>query len=305
MLLGLVPATVGAQEANPKFQYGKLEKVKDVEWKALAKAGLVYSSGNSQVTNVTAGLSISRKSPWNKFALDAGAAYARSFVWVASDANLDGFIDPTDPAELRKDFQTTANNWFAKARYDRFFTTNNSLYIAALGAGDRPAGKEFFGGGQIGYSRQLVKDKYTDIQAELGYDVSYENYLDPPAGKPGSVTIHSARLFVGAHFKLQENTVLASSVEVLSNLNKENVANASTRSNHVPGLEDTRVYFKTGLTTKIYKNISLGVSFTLKYDNNPALLPAIKDAPQWLPGVEPFAKALDTVTEAVLVVNFL
>ena len=44
-------------------------------------------------------------------------------------------------------------------------------------------------------------------------------------GAPGSVNIHSARLFFGGTLKLHENTSLASSIEVLTNLNKENVAN--------------------------------------------------------------------------------
>jgi hypothetical protein len=69
---------------------------------------------------------------------------------------------------------TTTNNWLTKARYDRFFTANNSGYAAGQAAADRIAGKSFAGGGQVGYSRQLYKNDRPPCVSELGYDYSYE-----------------------------------------------------------------------------------------------------------------------------------
>lgn len=314
LVVGLLPALASAQEANPKFQYGKLEEMKVVEWKALVKAGLIYSTGNSQMVNVTAAFGLSRKDTWNKFALDGGFAFAKSSIFVVNDyhdgaGNLapDGLIQPD---EFYRQKQTSANNWNVKARYDRFFTKNNSGYAAGLAAGDEVAGKQFFGGAQAGYSRQIVKNPRGELLGEIGYDYSYEKYLNPAAGSPGSVNIHSARLFFGGALKLHENTSLASSIEVLTNLNKENVANWQTGSNKLPGLEDTRINYKAGLTTKLWKNLSFGVTFTLKYDNNPALRPAPKgfafdDTTFPQTDRSRFAQRLDTITEAVLIVNFL
>ena len=311
----VLPALASAQgEANPKFEYAKHVELKKVEWKALVKAGLIYSTGNSQLTNFTAGFGLSRQDPWNKIALDGGFAFAKSSLLVANDVHdangnpvSDGLIQQDEFSRQR---QTSANNWNLKARYDRFFTKNNSGYVAALGAGDQVAGKEFFGGGQIGYSRQIVKTPKAELLGEIGYDFSYENYMNPAAGKPGDVQIHSARIFFGGTYKLLENTGFASSIEVLSNLNKENVANYQTGSDHLPGLEDTRVVFKAGVSTKLWKNLSLGVNFTLKYDNNPSLRPApagfaFDEATFPQSNKARFGERLDTMTEVVLIVNFL
>jgi hypothetical protein len=325
LVVGLLPALASAQgEANPKFEYAKHEELKKVEWKALVKAGLIYSSGNSQLTNFTAGFGLSRKDTWNKFALDGGFAFAKSSIFVANDVHdangnpgADGLIQPD---EFYRSRQTSANQWNVKARYDRFFTKNNSAYVAGLAAGDQVAGKEFFGGGQAGYSRQIIKTLRAELLGEIGYDFSYEKYLNPAAGTAGSVNIHSARLFLGGSYKLMENTSFASSIEVLSNLSKEKVSNWQTGSDHLPAMEDTRINYKAAISTKLWKNISLGVAFTLKYDNNPALRPAPKGFafdevtfPIRIPtgpttgdgNHDRFAVKLDTITELVLIVTFL
>ena len=53
------------------------------------------------------------------------------------------------------------------------------------------------GGGQLGYSRQLVKTDKNMLVAEIGYDFSYESYVEQPGKTLDPVSIHSARLFVG------------------------------------------------------------------------------------------------------------
>ena len=75
-------------------------------------------------------------------------------------------------------------------------------------------------------------------------------------------------------------------------------------------MEDVRVNFKAGVSTKLWKNISLGLTYTMKYDNNPALRPApggfsFDDANFGLTNRARFADRTDHVTEAVLIVNFI
>src|SRR6266700_3033778 len=65
-------------QKDPKFDYGKQEEVKAVEWKAQAKGGFAMTTGNSQTTNGTLAASVSRKEGNNKLALEGGAAYGRS-----------------------------------------------------------------------------------------------------------------------------------------------------------------------------------------------------------------------------------
>ena len=96
----------------------------------------------------------------NKFSFDAAMNYGTSNI-LASQV----MPDPNDPTGMtllvtgiERRQVTSTNNWVTKARYDRFFTTNNAGYASALAAADRIAGKSFAGGGQVGYSRQLIKN---------------------------------------------------------------------------------------------------------------------------------------------------
>ncbi|HJX64550.1 MAG TPA: large conductance mechanosensitive channel protein MscL, partial [Polyangia bacterium] len=144
-----------------------------VEWKAQGKGGFMLTSGNSQATNATFGVNASRKQGNNKLALEGGLAYGKSNNLVPQKGP-----DPANPTGsvvtgYDRPTVVSANNWAAKVRYDRFLTENNSLYVSGQAAGDKVAGKKFFGGGQAGYSRQLLKDSMNLVVAELGYDFSY------------------------------------------------------------------------------------------------------------------------------------
>ncbi len=122
------------------------------------------------------------------------------------------------------------------------------------------------------------------------------------------MTIHSARIFVGQTSKLTDATSAFANVETLLNLNSESTLNADDdtgMTKTVDPLSDTRVNIKAGLTTTLWKNISFSFGFTLKYDHNPAPLPAPKGAPAYAAGFQPFAETVDTITEAALIVNFL
>ena len=57
--------------------------------------------------------------------------------------------------------------------------------------------------------------------AELGYDLSYERYVQVPSTTHDPVTIHSARLFAGETLTLTKATGITASVEALFNLNTE------------------------------------------------------------------------------------
>lgn len=314
VLLVLAASGTARAQSNPTFTFAKAEDVKvepnkppAVEWKAQVKGGLMLTSGNSQSTNASFGAIASRKEGNNKLALEAGAAYGHSNVTTPH------YVDPTvampvidriDRTEI-----TTTNNWLFKGRYDRFFTPNNSAYASGQAAADKIAGKSFYGGGQIGYSRQLYKSPMHLAVAELGYDFSYERYIQPPMKTIDPVTIHSARVFVGESLKLTPETGFNASVEALFNLNKEDKAlNVSTGTPGVDPFHDTRVVGKLGATTTLLKRLSIGFGFTVKYDQNPAPLPIPSGAASgasFMPGFQPFAEKVDTLTELNLIYTFL
>jgi hypothetical protein len=285
-----------------------------VEWKVQSKGGFIMTSGNSQATNVTVGVNGSRKEGNNKLELEGVVAYGRSKNLVAT-ADSTGAIQSVDRQEV-----TSTNNWATKGRYDRFLTENNVAYASTQWAGDKIAGKTLFGGGQVGYSRQLRKDKWNLVLAELGYDFSYERYVQQTGKIIDPVTIHSARILVGETLSLTSATGLTASVEALFNLNHETKAlNASDGSTGVDAFHDTRINGKVGISTNLFKKLSLGVSFTIKYDQNPAPrpVPSVVVAPvgttipagtiisypasyfSW-----EFAEKVDTLTEVTLLYSF-
>jgi hypothetical protein len=284
------------------------------EWKVQSKGGLLLTSGNSQATNVTFGINGSRKEGNNKLSLEGGMAYGRSKNLYAHTVRDQGAENAAVIDYLDRKTVVSTNNWAAKGRYDRFLSENNTAYASTQWAGDKIAGKTLFGGGQVGYSRQLYKSEMHLVVAELGYDFSYERYVQPAGKKVDPVTIHSARILLGEVLSLTETTGLTASVETLLNLNKETKAiDASNGEKGVKAFNDTRVNAKLGITTSLWKKLSLGLSFAMKYDQNPAPrpVPASSDA---LPGDTvsypgtyvswAFADKYDTLTEATLIYTF-
>ena len=316
IVVATLPATLMSVAAYaqtaPKFDFAKPEEVKLVQWKAQVKAGALLTSGNSQTKGGTVAGTVSRKAGGNRFAFDAAAAYGQS----NNPTSVVG-PDPNDPTgmmtpavlEIGRTSVVSTNNWITKARYDRFFTANNSGYLSAQAAGDKVAGKTFYGGGQIGYSRQLVANAVHTAVAEIGYDFSHERYVQQPMKTIDPITIHSARVFVGDQAKLTSETGATVSLEALFNLNAEDKAlNVNTGMPGVEALHDTRVIGKAGLTTTLAKRLSIGFTFTLKYDQNPAALPVPPGTPAgvgFATGFTPFAEKIDTLVEATLIYTFL
>lgn len=278
---------------DPKFEFARTEEVEvvqAVEWKASAQAGLVITTGNTRTRTVSGSARASRKAGNNKLQIELGGAYADSRVYLAEDGNANGVLDP---GEVTLDqAQITSQSWAAKARYDRFLTTRNALYLSALISADRPAGKELVGGAQGGYSRLLYKSARHELVAETGYDMSYE---DPVVG--GGVAIHSGRVFAGYEGKLSADTGVSGAVELLSNMNS-----LATAAGRVAAFEDTRINATAALTTTLYGKLSFRFAVTAKYDNAPS------PRPFKLPYADGFiilADELDTRTEATLIINFL
>lgn len=280
-ILGAGPAL-----ADPKFEYGKAEEVKDVkgtEWNASAEAGVVFTTGNSETITATGGLKAARKEGNNKLSIEASAAYAKSGIRVLDDQNGNMLID--NEGEIRSVRTITAETFAGKLRYDRFLTTFNSLFIAALASRDVPAGRNRVLGAQLGYSRQLYKSDKAEAVGEFGADYSNE---DLASGEP--VSIISARAFVGYKAEMTAGTTFETSLEGLTNLNEETLpTGADGRIGR-----DTRVNFKASISAKIGKNLAFQSSMEARYDHRPGPLPVAGLAP----GFVPEATRMDTIMKA-------
>ncbi|NVB81663.1 MAG: DUF481 domain-containing protein [Kofleriaceae bacterium] len=288
-----------AAAGDPKFEYGKKDDVKDVdgvEWNATAEAGLVFTTGNSESLTATGGIKASRKTGDNRLQLEGSATYAKSSTRVLLDRNDNGMVD--DATEITNVDAVTAETLAGKLRYDRYLTDLNSLFIAALGSRDIPAGKEAVIGGQAGYSRSLHKTEHSNTVGELGYDFSYEDTVAGPA-----ISIHSARAFMGHHAAMTEGADLDASIEILTNLNKENLTTVDDDGNLRDGsaFQDTRVNTKIAISAKIGANLAFSSSIEVKYDRRPSPL-AVKNLAM---GFVPEASPLDTVMKASFIYTFV
>jgi len=294
----LIPCVAAA--GDPKFEYGKADEVKDVkgvEWKATAEAGLVFTTGNSETTTASGGIKASRKSNNNKLAIEASGAYAKSGLLVLLDKNGNGTVD--DESELVSAQTITAETLASKLRYDRFLSELNSLFIAALASRDTPAGKEVVLGGQLGYSRSLRKTKTSLTLGEFGYDYSHEDLVAPGP----SISIHSARAFLGHHATMTEGADVDASVEVLTNLNSEKLTTMTRDGKPADGgpFQDTRINAKLAISAKIGANLAFQSSLEVKYDRRPGPLP-VKNLAM---GFTPEADNLDTIMKASFIYTFV
>lgn len=281
--------------AQPAFEKAgnaaDVKDVKEVDWTAKAEAGLVSSTGNSRTTTVTGSADIVRKDKDNKVELTVNGTYARATTRTATDANGDGAIGP---GEIGSATAVSAENALTKLRYDRYLTPLDALYAAALAGLDKPAGKDFQGGFQVGYSRGLYKTETHEVLGEVGYDLSYVSLA---AGS--SSTIHSARAFVGYKGKVKEETAVEASLEALFNGNT-----VTYGMREATAFKASRLNAMIGVTTALSSKISLSASLTAKYEQFPAPLPKIGTLP-FAAGFEPAADKLDTLTKLSLIVKFL
>jgi hypothetical protein len=275
-LLACLPSLAWAQD--PEFQYAdqkakdELAAAKDVEWKAVAQAGVLLATGNAPLRSLTGGLSAFRKANQNKFQLEASATLVNAYV-------VTGVVD----GEAVRERQVLSRALSARGRYDRFLTGSDTLYATAGYLKDDPAGKRHVAGGQIGYSRLVLTGAPGELVSEIGYDFSYEIPLTGDG-----LDIHSARVFAGYTRKLGAETGLDASAEGLFNVNQT--------SAEIDAFEDIRLLGKLGVTTQLLADISLRVGFEARFDNAPAELAFM--------GLPYRAEKLDTKAEATIIVNF-
>jgi hypothetical protein len=287
-----LPAAAPADD--PKFPYGKKDELQKLPpWAASVTLGFGLTTGNAEALNFSGAASASHRcDPDNMLTLDANAAIQRSTIETANDANGDGVIGP---GEVQSITQSVSEAWYTKLRYDHFFDLN-AIYAFVFAGGDIPAGKQFVGGAQVGYSRALWKTPTSELVGEIGFDYTYQRYV---VGDPNAINIASLRAFLGYLGTPNKDLQYNASVEYLGNLNSEN-----TPTGEVGSFGDNRLLAKLGVTWKIFGDGSLGFRFRALYDSAPAPKPPPAGF-SWAPGYQPLAKEWDTFTELVLVYKLL
>lgn len=246
----------------------KDEKAKDARELSLNAGGLA-ATGNSKSYSATAGASYRLRRGDNMFSFVGAGNYSRAAIGGAP-------------------MTTTVENLQGRARYDRFFAADWTVFLGVQGRRDRFAGLDLRLQVDPGFGYYFVNEKDSVLWGELGYDLLYDvrrNDARIPKDKDGNPipgaalidktnAVHSGRAFVGLKHKFNENVGISAGLEFLQGLS---------------ATDTRRVNGDLVFNSKISTTFSLATAFLFRYDNKP------------LPG----KRELDTITSINLVYTLL
>ncbi|MCK6507420.1 DUF481 domain-containing protein [Myxococcota bacterium] len=230
------------------------EKVEKPDTDLSAELGGALVTGNAVYYSLNASLAFAHKWSDNKLAIGAGANYSAG----KADADASGTLSD---AERAADSQELARKFFGDARYDRYLTQKDALYLWAGAVHDPFAGYEVRVHEQLGYARTLVASESTKLGTEVGFDWAHEFFTEPQA--EGNDFLEESDTY--------EN-VLAGRVGVtFSHAFNENVSLSDTADAYVNVMqpEDVRLLNTAALNTKLSNVFTLKLSNQLTFDNVP------------------------------------
>jgi putative salt-induced outer membrane protein YdiY len=213
-------------------------------WKANIQAGLLWVSGNAESFGGSIAGKVSYRHKFDELELIFRAAYASSGVTDVTGGPITGHV-------------TSAENWLARLRYDRYFDEDNAVYASFQASGDRLAGIAYRLEPQVGYSHKFVSDKTQTLRGEAGLDYRYDRYLANTV--PIDDQFWSIRLYAYYENKFTPLATFSEGLEYLQAVN-----------NPQPVLLNSVTSFSSTFAT----NYALKVSYILHYNSSPPPRPA-------------------------------
>lgn len=252
---------------EPVFQEAKGEDktYEAPETDLSVEVGGAFSIGNAVYYTVNGKASAAHR--WRRNELQA--TLLANYGAAKADTDGDGLLSD---AERAADLTPNAKHIGGEARYDRYVSKVDSLYLLVGGLTDTFAGYDLRTHEQLGYAHKFSVGDSSELDAEVGFDVAQENYVD--GVDPASANIFAARVQVHASHTFGESFALSDTVEAYEN---------------VLDTKDFRLLNSAELTAKLSDVFSLKVSNTLTFDNVP---------------VEGF-QSLDDVTLVTLVASLM
>jgi putative salt-induced outer membrane protein YdiY len=210
-----------------------------------AELGGSMTTGNIAFYTVSVAVHGGYKWKENRLSGTSSALWGQGRV----DADDNGTLDQTErnaaPVE-------TARRAAGDLRYDRFFGERNSLYASGGGLIDPFAGYDLRTHEQLGYSRHLLAKDDTSIVVEGGIDYAQENYV---AGvDPNSANVIAGRAMASARHAVSEYFSFENKSEFLENLQD---------------FKDLRVNNDVIISARINGSLSMKLSHSLRFDNQP------------------------------------
>lgn len=246
-----VAAATGTEAAKP-------------ETKLTANAGGNFTGGNSEAVTFNAGFDMSHRWKNNQLGLVGGAAIG----FGATDTNADGFLAASERClgEASQECATTAERFSLDARYDRFVSEKSSLYALVGGFHDKFAGFELRSHVQLGFARHIIGNDTTHLKVEAGVDFANESYVEGVV--PVSARLLAAQVGLGFEHKFNESVSFSDGLTIY-----EPVLTQPDGSPFAPHFTDIRVGNKATISAKMSDRLSISVSDTLAWRNEPIAAP--------------------------------
>lgn len=267
-LLGVAQADAQAPAPEQLTERVNEERPEEDVTSWAVSAGAVINTGNTQSWMLNAGTNFRIVRGHHSFGAEWTFNYGR--------ANL--------PSDDRDAYVDTVRNSNSRLRYDFYLTKLDALFLAAAHRWDTFAGLDTRLQIQAGYLRNFFKESNHRSWAELGYDMTYDNFdpeaiqdpdtamdpsCDPAQGAPMNIAdrpaqcqadttqiVHAARVYLGYDNALNENVHFLTGLEALLNLQQ---------------VEDLRLNFDAALRSTIVDSLQVELKFKLLFDNVPAL----------------------------------
>ena len=252
-----------------------------------ANAGGNFTSGNAESVTFNAGVDVSHKWKRNQVEVVGGAALG----FGATDVNADGFLasDERCIGVQGKECDATAERYSVDARYDRFISEKSSLYLLGGAFHDKFAGFELRTHGQLGYAFRPIENTSSHLKVEAGIDFANEQYVEGVV--PASANLIAAQVAANFEHTFNESVGFKDSLTVY-----EPILTQPEGSPFAPHLTDIRIGNVATISAKMSDKLSLSVSDTLAWRNEPIAAPE---------GIDETRARLDNTLSVALVASLL
>ncbi len=254
-----------AHAEDPTFAGTKAAEVAEKPvTKLTANVGGTFTAGNSESVSFNAGLDVSHK--WGQNQL--GVVGSAGLGFGAIDANADGFLAESERCIGKSDTECAPNTekYAIDARYDRFFGETSSLYALVGGYHDKFAGFELRVHGQLGYAKRIISNDRTMLKVEAGIDFANEDYVEGVV--PNNTKLLAAQVAADFSHTFNENVSFKNALTVY-----EPLLTQPEGSPFAPYFTDIRVTNTASINAKVSNRLSISVSDTLAWRNEPIAAP--------------------------------
>lgn len=212
-------------------------------------AGGLWTQGNTETLALTGSADFRLRRRDSQLSAVAAVNHARS-------PNDDG------------DVEATVDNYQGRVRYDYFVSGALATFFSVSGRRDRFQDLDLRLNIDPGLAYYFFDEEAMQLWGEVGYDLQYDiregeaidsaraaNAMDPTnLLLDKTETRHSGRVFVGYVHQMNSAVSLDSNVEYIQAFSET---------------KNYRINAGVGVTSQLVENLSIALSFTVRYDNNP------------------------------------